>query len=92
MVLLLIVLLTLGLCSVPAMAGDQAVIQPLPATCQPVSDVELTKLSGRLMTRQQPDLGYICWQVQCAVSKCCSSVCNPQPCGSKQPVAGFKAP
>ena len=54
MVLLLIVLLTLGLCSVPAMAGDQAVIQPLPASCQPVSDVQLSDMNGRLAAR--PDL------------------------------------
>jgi hypothetical protein len=51
LVLLLIVLLTLGLCSVPAPAGDQAVIQPLPASCQPVSDVELAQLNGKAMMR-----------------------------------------
>jgi hypothetical protein len=46
-VVLVIVLLTLGLVSVPAMAGDNAVIQQLPASCQPVSDVELSQLSGK---------------------------------------------
>jgi hypothetical protein len=46
-VLLVIVLLTLGLWSAPAMAGDHAVIQQLPASCQPVSDVELAQLSGK---------------------------------------------
>jgi hypothetical protein len=46
-VLLVIVLLTLGLWSAPAMAGDHAVIQQLPASCQPVSDVELSQLSGK---------------------------------------------
>jgi len=47
MVLLLIVLLTLGLGSVSAMAGDQAVMEQLPASCQPVSDAELCQLNGK---------------------------------------------
>jgi len=46
-VLLLIVLVTLGLGSAPAMAGDQAVMQPLPASCQTVSDAELANLNGK---------------------------------------------
>ncbi len=65
MVLMLIVLLTLGLGSVPAMAGEQAVTQPLPASCQPVSDVELTQLNGKAMMRTS-FLGEI---VRCIESK-----------------------
>ena len=65
LVLVLIVLLTLGLCSVPALAGDQAVIQSLPASCQPVSDVELTQLNGKAMMRTS-FLGEI---VRCIESK-----------------------
>jgi len=49
-VVLVIVLLTLGLYSVPALAGDNAVIQPLPASCQPVSDVELSQMRGKQLT------------------------------------------
>jgi len=55
-VLLLIVLLTLGLGTVPAMAGDQAVMQPLPASCQPVSDAELCQLNGKGLRMSTPDL------------------------------------
>lgn len=46
-VVLVIVLLTLGLCSVPALAGDSPVIQQLPASCQPVSDAELSQIQGK---------------------------------------------
>jgi len=44
---LLIVSVTLGLGSGPAMAGDQAVMQPLPVSCQAVSDAELANLNGK---------------------------------------------
>lgn len=46
-VVLAILLLTMGLWSAPALAGDQTVIQQVPASCQPVSDVELSQLSGK---------------------------------------------
>jgi len=59
MVLLLMVLLTLGLCTVPAMAGDQAVMQQLPAACQPVSDAELSQLNGKFAAWANTDLGKV---------------------------------
>jgi hypothetical protein len=55
-VLLLIVLLTLGLSTVPAMAGDQVVMQPLPVSCQPVGDAELCRLNGKGLRMSTTDL------------------------------------
>ncbi|MEJ2071337.1 MAG: hypothetical protein P8X65_12960 [Syntrophobacterales bacterium] len=48
---LVILLLTLGLSLgvAPALAGENAVIQPLPSACQPVSDVELSQMRGKLL-------------------------------------------
>jgi hypothetical protein len=50
--MLVILLLTLGLSLgvAPALAGENAVIQPLPSACQPISDVELSQMRGKLMT------------------------------------------
>jgi len=47
--LLVILLLALGvsLAPAPALAADQAVIQALPETCQPVSETELSQLNGK---------------------------------------------
>jgi len=49
--LLVILLLALGLSlgSAPALAEDQAVVQPLPAACQPVNDAELAQLNGKFL-------------------------------------------
>jgi hypothetical protein len=66
LVLLLIMLLTLGLCSVPAMAGDQAVIQSLPASCQPVSDEELANMKGTQLSMPSLDLRQV---ARCIYSK-----------------------
>jgi hypothetical protein len=48
--LLVILLLTLGLSVgvAPALAQD-AVMQPLPSACQPVSDTELSQLNGKFL-------------------------------------------
>jgi hypothetical protein len=47
MALLAILLLTMGLWSAPVMAGDNTVIQQLPASCQPVTDAELSQMNGK---------------------------------------------
>jgi hypothetical protein len=66
MVVLVTVLLTLGLCSVPAMAGDNAVIQQLPASCQPVSDVELSQIQGKgLINFNGCAQAFLCQAVRC---------------------------
>lgn len=53
-VLLAILLLTLGLFSAPAMAGENAVIQQSAALYQPISNADLSQMNGKLMA--QPDL------------------------------------
>lgn len=47
--LLVIFLLALGLSlgPAPALAQEQAVVQSLPAACQPVSEAELSQLNGK---------------------------------------------
>ncbi len=47
--LLVILLLTLGLWSVPALAGDNVVMQPLPAASQPVDDAQLSQMNGKFL-------------------------------------------
>ncbi len=53
-VVLVIFLLTMGLWSVPALAGDNPGIQQAPAALQPVDDAVLTQMNGKLAAR--PDL------------------------------------
>lgn len=50
--LLVILLLTLGLSlgTAPTLAEDQAVVQAMPAACQPVNEAELAQLNGKFFT------------------------------------------
>jgi hypothetical protein len=54
-VVLVILLLTLGLSlgPAPAVAEDNAVFQQMPASCQRVSDVELSQVEGKFFTFNQ---------------------------------------
>lgn len=64
-VVLVILLLTIGLAwgPAPALAEGKAVNQPLPLTCQPVSDAELTQISGKFF-RFNNNLNF------CQVARC----------------------
>ena len=54
-VVLVILLLTLGLSlgPAPAVAEDQAVFQQMPASCQRVSDAELSQVEGKFFSFNQ---------------------------------------
>jgi hypothetical protein len=64
-VVLMILLLTLGISMgpAPALAENEAVLQPFPAAYQPVSEAELSEMSGKFLYFNNFDLR----QVACCV-------------------------
>ena len=62
-ILFLVVGLNLGASF--ALAGDNPVIQPLPSACQPVSDVELSQMRGKLMTTDGCVRSFFCQAAVC---------------------------
>jgi hypothetical protein len=49
MLVILLLAVGLNLGASVALAGDHAVIQPLPTACQPLSDVELSQMRGKFL-------------------------------------------